>query len=79
MQRFRILFHARGDYMVRNEIPQVIEPEKRELRKDFSLIGNLRRQDVIEGGNTIGGKEEEIVSGLIDVSNFAPGVQLQRG
>ena len=44
--------------MISNDVPQIIEPKKRKLSQNLSLIGNLAREDVIERRNPIGCQEE---------------------
>jgi hypothetical protein len=65
--------------VVRHEVAHPLEPERRELRQHFALVGNAGAEDVVEGGDAIGGDEEQVVSDLIDVADLAAPVEFQIG
>jgi hypothetical protein len=57
--------------VVGNDVFQEFEPEKRELREDAALVGNGRGKDDVEGGEAVGGDDQELVAEIIDVTDFS--------
>ena len=47
--------------MVFDGVFQEVEPEEGELGEDTSLVRDAGAEDVIEGGDAVGGYEEELV------------------
>ena len=45
--------------MVRDDVPGAGEPEGRETGEDAPLVGDLRRQDDVEGRDAVGGDEQQ--------------------
>ena len=59
---------------------QEVEPEERELGEHASLLRDAGGQHIVEGGDPIGGDEEQvIVIDKIKVADFPAGVKLQVG
>ena len=65
------LVHVYRDDMVRDQIADVIEPERGQLRENFALVGTSGSEDVIEGGDAIGGDDEQVRAEIVDVANLA--------
>ena len=62
------------DEVVGDEIGKEVEPEKGELGEEAALAGDAGGEDVVEGGEAVGGDEEEIVfGGGVDVADLAAG------
>src|SRR2546426_10903044 len=57
--------------MVRHDVARLLEPERRELREHFALVGNARAEDIVEGGDPVGGDEQQAIVDLVDVAYFA--------
>src|SRR5262249_51212460 len=47
--------------MVRADPPRAREPERSEAGEHATLVGNRGRQDDIEGGDAVGGDEEQVL------------------
>ena len=76
--RRRILIHISRNQMVRNDVGEVIEPEQGDLAQDVSLVRDSRGQNVIEGGNAVGGNEEQLlVAYAVDVPHLAAGMKVK--
>ena len=60
---------------VATDVAQEIEPEQRKLREYLALIRNAGGQYVVEGGDPVGGDEEQVVPDAIDIADFAFGIQ----
>ena len=56
---------------MRHEVADVIEPERRQLREHFALVGNAGAEDVVERGDAIGGDDEQVLAEIVDVANLA--------
>jgi hypothetical protein len=57
--------------MMRHQVADdAIEPELRQLREDFALVGNPRSEDEIEGRDAIGGDNEQVLAKIIDVADL---------
>lgn len=65
--------------MIGNNVAQKFEPEKRKLSQHLAFVGDLRRQDMVESGDAIGGDEEQIVTNFVDVPYLASCMQRQSG
>jgi hypothetical protein len=66
------------DQVVGNKIPEQIEPEERYLGEDFPLSGNAGGEDMIEGGNPVGGHHQQRTIDRIEVPDLAPAKQRNR-
>ena len=68
-----------GEDVVGGEVTEQVEPEERELGEDPALVGDAAAEDVIEGGDAVGGDEEQVGLGRrserIDVADLAAGEQ----
>ncbi len=68
-----------GDEVVGDEVLEEVEPEERELGEDAALVRDAGAEDVIEGGDAVGGDEEEVGRGVrrgcVDVADLAAGEQ----
>ena len=51
-----------GDEVVGDDVSEKVEPEERELGEDLAFVGNAAAQDVVEGGDAVGGDEEELLA-----------------
>ena len=77
--RRRIEVHVGSDEMIRNDILEEVEPEQRDLRHP-ALVRDASRQHIIEGGDAVGGHEQQVVAiKVINVAHLAAGVQLHSG
>ena len=56
---------------MRHEIAEMIEPERRELREHFALVGNARPEHVVERRDAIGRDDEQVLAEIVDVADFA--------
>jgi len=66
----RELLELRFQQMVLG-VAEAAEPEDRDLVEDFSFVGDAGREDDIEGGDAVGGDEEERVAEVVDVAYFS--------
>ena len=58
--------------MVGDDVFEEVEPEEGELGEDLAFVGDSAAEDVVEGGDAVGGDEEKLVAGEgIDVADFA--------
>ena len=57
--------------MIVNDRVRTAEPERRQLRENLAFVRNARPEDVIEGGDAIGGDEDQRVPTVEQVSNFS--------
>ena len=58
--------------MVGDDVFEEVEPEERELGEDLAFVGDSAAQDVVEGGDAVGGDEEELIAGEgVDVADLA--------
>ena len=65
---------ARGiglDEMVRDHVGELPEPETREPGQDPPLVGDAGTEDDVEGGDPVGGDEEDSISEVVDVAHLA--------
>src|SRR6266540_1972325 len=53
--------------VIGHDIAGQLEPEGGELREDEALIGDADGEDDVEGGNAVGGDDEEVVAEVVDV------------
>src|ERR1700683_3609218 len=75
-----VLVHLGGDQMVGDDVGKIIEPEQGKLAEDVPLLGNAGGQNVVEGGDAIGGdKKQLLVADAIHVAHLAAGVELEIG
>ena len=65
--------------MVGNDVFHLPKPERGDLGQYIALVGNAFVHDNIEGGNAVGGDDQEAVAEIVDVPHFAPGGQFQIG
>ena len=66
-----------GDDMVRNDIGHPVEPEDRDLVEDLAFLGDAFVHDHVEGGKPIGGHEQQVLTQVVDVTDFAAVNHLQ--
>ena len=59
------------DDVVRHEVAEVIEPERRELREHLALVGNAGAEDVVERGDAIGRDDQQVLAEIVDVADLA--------
>src|SRR5207253_8958165 len=60
------------DEVIRHDLLGLAEPEVRELRQDAALVGYRRREDRVEGRQSIARDDDELVaSGFVDISDLA--------
>jgi hypothetical protein len=50
-----------GDEMVFYGVAKEVEPEERDLRENAALVRDSAAEDVVEGGDTVGSDEEEML------------------
>ena len=63
-----------GQEVVRDRVLEQVEPEERELGEDAALVGDAGGEDVVEGGDAVGGDEEKlVVAEVVDVAHLAAG------
>jgi len=78
--------------MIRHDVSQKIEPEKRHLRQHAAFVRNACGQDVIERRDAVGGDDQQAgggfgsfrvlgrpswpCAGFIDVANLAAGKKM---
>ena len=55
MEVLREIVHGNRYDVVGNHVFEVLEPEGRHLREDFSLIGNRRGENNVERGQAVRG------------------------
>ena len=68
-----------GDQMVRDEIANQAEPERRELREHLALVRDARAEDVVEGGDAIGRDDQQLVAEIVDVAHLAASGKCESG
>ena len=66
-----------GENVVGHDVGQLFEPEQRNLGEDLSLVRNGRGQHDVEGRETVGGDNQQLVAELVDVANFAAPAKFQ--
>ena len=66
--------------MIGDDVGEEVEPEQGDLGQDASLVRDAGGENVVEGGDAVGGDEQQmvVVEG-VDVADFAAGVQLEVG
>jgi len=57
--------------VVKDDILQQVEPEKRKLREDAAFIGNGSRKDNIEGGEPVRCNDEQLIVEIVDIADFS--------
>ena len=62
-----------SDQMVGHDVAEEIEPEEGHLSEDAAFVGNALGEDAVEGGDAVGGDDEKVVTGSVNVANFAAG------
>ena len=66
--------------MVGNDVGKEVEPEQRNLAQDAALVRNAGGQHIIEGGNAVGGDEQQaLVIELVNVADLSAGMKLEVG
>ena len=60
-----------GNQVIVDDRLEPIEPERGDLRQHLALIGDPRAQDVVEGGDAIGGDDQQAVAEVVDVTHLA--------
>ncbi len=60
------------DEVVRRDAREALEPEARERGEHFAFARDLRREDAVEGGDAVGGDDEQVVFvHLVHVAHLA--------
>ena len=78
--RRRILVDLGRDQVVGDDIGEVIEPEQGNLGQDAALVGNAGGQNVVEGGDAVGGDEEQLlVAEAVHIAHLAAGMKVEIG
>ncbi len=67
-----------GDEVAGDEVFEEVEPEEGDLGEDAAFVGDRGAEHVVEGGDAVGGDEEErgfgvFGVGCVDVSDLASG------
>ena len=57
--------------MVGDNVGEQVEPEKRNLRKNFALARNSRSEDMIEGRDAVGRDEQQRIVNCVEVAYFS--------
>ena len=58
--------------MVRRDAREALEPEARERGEHLAFARDLRREDAVEGGEAVGGDDEQAVfAHLVHVAHLA--------
>ena len=65
--------------MVWNLILEMPEPEGRHLRQHLAFVGNGRGKHDIEGRKPVGRDDQEMLTKIINIPDFAPGVEFHAG
>jgi hypothetical protein len=65
------LIDVNRDDVMRDQVADVIEPERRQLREDLAFVGDARTEDVVERRDAIGGDDEQMAAEIIDVAHLA--------
>ena len=60
-----------ADEVVARDVFHRLEPIGGESGQDFALVGDFRREDDVEGGNAIGGDQQQTSSQIVNVSHLA--------
>ena len=66
-----------ADEVVGDDVTRLLEPESGELSENKPLIGDAGGQDDVEGGDAVGGDDEQLVAQVVDVAHLAAGVERQ--
>ncbi len=64
--------------MIGNELFGLFKPESRELVEHQTFIGDAGRENEVEGGDAVGGNNEEEVTEVIGIPHLATDEQWQR-
>ena len=76
----RVLVDIGGDEVVGDDVGEEIEPEQGNLAEDASFVRDAGGQDVVEGGDAVGGDEKQLlVADGVDVADLAAGVKVEIG
>jgi hypothetical protein len=60
--------------MVRRDLRQELEPEHGHLVQHLALVGNPGPEHVVEGGDPVGGDDQQVVAEVVHVAHLsAPG------
>ena len=54
---------------------EAVEPEATELRQHAAFLRDAGGENPVEGADAIGAHQEEAIAEVVDVANFAAGVQ----
>src|SRR5580765_3397206 len=75
-----VLVHIGRDEVIGDNVLEEVEPEKRDLGQDLTLVRDPRRQNVVEGRDAVCCHEQQaVVVYFINVANLPAGVQLEVG
>ena len=58
--------------MITHEVPGQFEPEQGDLVQDLPFVRDPVGQDVIEGGDSIGGYDEQRIPDIVVVPHLSP-------
>ena len=61
----------RLDDVVRNDVGQFVEPEKRKLGEHAALIGNGRGKNDVECRKAVGGDDQQTIAEVVNVANLS--------
>ena len=67
------------DDVMRDQVADVIEPERRQLREDLALVGNPGAKHVVEGRDAIGRDDQQVVPDFVHVANLAAAMEGESG
>ncbi len=65
--------------VVGNDVAQLFQPEQRQSGQHPALVGNRRREHVVECGQPVGSDNHQVLAGGINVAHFAARVALYAG
>src|SRR5689334_20957259 len=60
-----------------HDVFQFLKPESRYLIQNLSLVRNQGGQNIIKGGNPVGGDDQQVIAQIINIPHFSPAVQGQ--
>ena len=80
MQLHRVVGDVGREQVVGREVAQEVEPEQRNLREDDAFAGDRRAEDAVEGGDAVGGDEQDlVVADGVNVANLTAGDEREVG
>jgi hypothetical protein len=70
MQRSREFGNLCGNQVIGDKAGQQIKPEEGDLREDLSLTWNSCSQNMIEGGDSVCGYEQQGIVNRVKIAHF---------